>query len=95
MQQVLDQLGLSDINDGTWFGATSTRDAAGSIIESINPTTNAVIASVRSTTMAEYRAGGRQSAGVIPGVASGTCPGTWRSGTPHRECAAQAQGCAW
>jgi aldehyde dehydrogenase (NAD+) len=55
VQQVLDQLGLSDINDGTWFGATSTRDAAGSIIESINPTTNAVIASVRSTTMAEYQ----------------------------------------
>ena len=54
MQQVLDQLSLSNNNDGTWFGATSTRDEAGSIIESINPTTNEVIASVRSTTVAEY-----------------------------------------
>jgi aldehyde dehydrogenase (NAD+) len=54
MQQVLDQLGLDAINDGTWFGATSTRDESTTIIESINPTTNQVIASVRSTSVAEY-----------------------------------------
>ena len=54
MQKVLDQLGLSAINDGTWFGATSSRDESAQIIESFNPATNKLIASVRSTSAAEY-----------------------------------------
>ncbi len=54
MQKVLDQLGLSAINDGTWFGATASRDESTQIIESINPATNELIASVRSTSTAEY-----------------------------------------
>ena len=54
MQKVLDQLGLSAINDGTWFGATASRDESAPIIESYNPATNELIASVRSTSAAEY-----------------------------------------
>ncbi len=54
MKQIQDKLGLDAVNDGTWFGSTSTHDDAGSIIESVNPATNEVIASVRSTTQAEY-----------------------------------------
>ncbi len=54
MQAVLDQLGLSSINDGTWFGSKSTHDESTSIIESINPANNEVIGSVRSTSASEY-----------------------------------------
>jgi aldehyde dehydrogenase (NAD+) len=54
MKQILDQLGLGAVNDGTWFGGESTRDESAAIIESINPATNELIASVRSTTKAEY-----------------------------------------
>ena len=54
MQAVLEQLGLSAVNDGTWFGATSSADAAAPLIESYNPATDELIASVRSTTMAQY-----------------------------------------
>jgi len=54
MKQILDQLGLSAVNDGTWMGAKSSADASAGLIESINPATNEVIGSVRSTTPAEY-----------------------------------------
>ena len=54
MQDILKQLGLSAINDGTWIGATPIADESAPLIESINPTTNKVIASVRQTTAAEY-----------------------------------------
>ena len=54
MQDILKQLGLSAINDGTWIGATPIADESAPLIESINPTTNEVIASVRQTTAAEY-----------------------------------------
>lgn len=54
VQEILEQLGLAAVNDGTWFGAKSSRDDASSIIESINPATNTVIASVYSTSAAEY-----------------------------------------
>jgi L-aminoadipate-semialdehyde dehydrogenase len=54
MKQILDSLGLEALNHGTWIGAESSEDSDGSIIESINPATNEVIASVRSTTPAEY-----------------------------------------
>ncbi|MEL7187698.1 MAG: aldehyde dehydrogenase family protein [Pseudomonadota bacterium] len=54
MKDILDQLGLSDINDGTWLGSESISDDSGMLIESHNPATGERIASVRSTTPAEY-----------------------------------------
>ncbi|NQV87611.1 MAG: aldehyde dehydrogenase family protein [Woeseiaceae bacterium] len=54
MKHILDQLGLGAVNDGTWIGAKSSADNSAGLIESINPATNEVIASVRSTTPAEY-----------------------------------------
>ncbi|MEO1201773.1 MAG: aldehyde dehydrogenase family protein [Pseudomonadota bacterium] len=54
MQDILNALGLEAENPGTWLGSESSSDAAGELIESINPTTGEVIASVRSTTPAEY-----------------------------------------
>ena len=54
MQNILDQLGLSAVNDGTWFGGTATRDESAAVIESVNPANNEVIAGVRSTSADEY-----------------------------------------
>ena len=54
MNDILEQLGLGAINDGTWIGARSLADESAPLIESVNPTTNEVIASVRQTTPDEY-----------------------------------------
>ncbi len=54
MKKILDRLGLGAVNDGTWFGGNSSCDESTSVIESINPATNKVIAGVRSTSQAEY-----------------------------------------
>ena len=54
MNEILDRLGLCSVNDGTWFGAESRSDESAPLIESSNPATNEVIASVRATTMAQY-----------------------------------------
>jgi aldehyde dehydrogenase (NAD+) len=54
MQSILDQLGLESINDGTWCGAEPLSDESAPLIESGNPATNELIASVRATTMAQY-----------------------------------------
>ena len=54
MKDILKQLGLGNVNDGTWYGSESTADDAGMLIESHNPATDELIASVRSTTPAEY-----------------------------------------
>ncbi|MDZ7643529.1 MAG: aldehyde dehydrogenase family protein [Woeseiaceae bacterium] len=54
MTDILKRLGLDKENAGTWAGATSMHSKDGPLIESINPTTNDVIATVRSTTPAEY-----------------------------------------
>ncbi len=54
MKEILDQLGLGAVNDGTWIGGTSSADDSAGLIESINPASNEVIASVRSTSQAEY-----------------------------------------
>ena len=54
MKDILDQLGLEAVNDGTWLGARSLADASAPLIESINPATNEVLASVRQTTTDEY-----------------------------------------
>lgn len=54
MNDILDRLGLADINAGTWLGSESTEDASAPLIQSVNPANGEVIASVRSTTEAEY-----------------------------------------
>jgi aldehyde dehydrogenase (NAD+) len=54
MQDILKKLGLSAINDGTWIGSKSLADESAPLIESLNPTSDELIASVRSTTMAHY-----------------------------------------
>jgi aldehyde dehydrogenase (NAD+) len=54
MQDILKSLGLSDTNPGTWLGSESLEDTSAQLIESINPSNGEVIASVRSTTTAEY-----------------------------------------
>ncbi len=54
MQEILDKLGLAAVNDGTWLGDVSVADEAAPLIESVNPSTDEVIASVRATTMAQY-----------------------------------------
>ena len=54
MQKILKKLGLAAVNDGTWLGDKSLADDSAPLIESINPTDNQVIASVRQTTPAEY-----------------------------------------
>ncbi|MGI9202433.1 MAG: L-piperidine-6-carboxylate dehydrogenase [Woeseiaceae bacterium] len=54
MQDILDKLGLSETNPGTWLGAESLEDHSAGFIESVNPSTGEVIASVRTSTEAEY-----------------------------------------
>ena len=53
MNEILQRLGLSDENSGTWLGSDSLEDASAALIESVNPANGEVIASVRSTTPAE------------------------------------------
>jgi len=54
MQDILNRLGLSATNPGTWLGPDSLEDTSAALIESVNPSTGEVIASVRSTTADEY-----------------------------------------
>ena len=54
MKSILDSLDLEAVNPGTWLGSDSRSDDAGQMIESVNPATGELIASVRSTTPAEY-----------------------------------------
>jgi aldehyde dehydrogenase (NAD+) len=54
MNEILKKLGLESINAGTWSGAQPLQTESAPLIESINPTTNEVIASVRATTGQEY-----------------------------------------
>ena len=54
MQDILKRLGLSATNPGTWLGATSLEDPTAALIASVNPANGEVIASVRTTTPAEY-----------------------------------------
>ena len=54
MQEILKQLGLEAVNNGTWLGDKSLADDSAPLIDSINPTNGEVIASVRQTTQAEY-----------------------------------------
>jgi aldehyde dehydrogenase (NAD+) len=54
MHDILKKLGLAETNPGTWLGSTALEDESAPLIESINPATGDVIASVRSATAAEY-----------------------------------------
>ena len=54
MKKILDSLGLDAVNPGTWYGPDSSEVTSAPLIESINPTTGDVIASVRATTAEEY-----------------------------------------
>ena len=54
MKNILDSPGLDAINPGTWYGSEHSEDSSAALIDSINPTTGEVIASVRSTTAADY-----------------------------------------
>jgi len=54
MSKILERLGLGPTNPGTWYGDRSSEDSAAPLIESVNPANGKVIASVRSTTPAEY-----------------------------------------
>jgi aldehyde dehydrogenase (NAD+) len=56
MKTILDSLGLAAVNPGTWHGAESFDDESASLIESTNPATGEVIASVRATTPVQYDA---------------------------------------
>ncbi len=54
MASVLQQLALDTVNDGTWLGAESCADESAPLIESFNPATGQLIATVRATTVDEY-----------------------------------------
>jgi aldehyde dehydrogenase (NAD+) len=54
MNSVLKKLGLDSVNAGTWLGQKSIETASARLIESLNPATGKLIASVRSTTDGEY-----------------------------------------
>ncbi len=55
MNEILQRLGLSDVNPGTWIGSKSLESESATLIESINPANGEVIASVRSTSQEEYQ----------------------------------------
>jgi len=55
IQNLLDKLGIKEHNSGTWSGIAGwSNRTTGQLIESINPSTNEVIASVYSATEADY-----------------------------------------
>ncbi|MFQ6005154.1 MAG: aldehyde dehydrogenase family protein [Woeseia sp.] len=54
MQAILDRLGLSETNPGSWSGAESYESGDAGLIKSVNPASGEVIAGVRSSTAEEY-----------------------------------------
>ena len=54
MKDVLDRLGLEAVNPGTWCGQRSFASADAPLIDSHSPSSGQLIASVRSSTAAEY-----------------------------------------
>jgi aldehyde dehydrogenase (NAD+) len=57
MREVLAALELEAVNSGSWSGSVGwSRDERGPVIESVNPSTNEVIARVRGATLAGYEA---------------------------------------
>ncbi len=51
---VLKKLGIEPTNAGTWFGAEALDDAGGATIASLNPATGETLASVGTTSAADY-----------------------------------------
>jgi len=54
LKEILEKLNLNSVNSGSWSGATSFQSDSGKIIESINPSTKEVIASVKNSDNDEY-----------------------------------------
>ena len=54
MKDILKRLDIAAVNPGTWYGSEHSEDKATGLIDSVNPTTGTVIASVRNTSVAEY-----------------------------------------
>ena len=55
MNPVLERLGLGEVNAGTWTSAGGwLADDGASLVDSVNPATGEVLASVRATTAAQY-----------------------------------------
>ena len=54
MKEILGKLGLGETNPGTWSGPRAAETDSAGLIESVNPSSGDVIASVRSTTESEY-----------------------------------------
>ncbi len=54
MHRILEKLNLEAVNPGTWMGPFSSEDNSAALIESVNPATGEVIASVRATSKKEY-----------------------------------------
>ena len=54
MKEILEKLNLNSINPGSWSGDTALQSDNEKLIESINPSTKEVIASVKNTTNEEY-----------------------------------------
>jgi aldehyde dehydrogenase (NAD+) len=52
---ILDKLGLSDVNSGAWSGSHGwSTDAGGPVIDSVNPSSGERLAQVRGATAADY-----------------------------------------
>ena len=54
MKEILDSLGLTAVNPGSWSGAKAMQSDSAAAIESTNPATGETIASVLNTTTDEY-----------------------------------------
>jgi aldehyde dehydrogenase (NAD+) len=54
MNEILTRLGLEKINPGAWCGEESLPCDGGTVIESLNPATGEIIASVRAATPSDY-----------------------------------------
>jgi aldehyde dehydrogenase (NAD+) len=54
MNNILTSLGLEQVNPGAWCGDQSLSCEGGALIESVNPATGEVVASVRAATPADY-----------------------------------------
>jgi aldehyde dehydrogenase (NAD+) len=53
-QEILEQLGLEAENPGAWCGARALPCSGGALIESVNPATGEIIATVRAATPDDY-----------------------------------------
>ena len=54
MNKILNNLGIEQINSGSWQGPDPLQSANDNLIESINPSNGKIIATVANTTIQEY-----------------------------------------